>query len=559
MFSFLPCFKTRRQRTKSQTQSQKQIEEKANAIESLPSWHSPTENTLLFQAFEWHVPATPNTADKRSHWRRLQHALPAIHSLGVTSIWIPPGCKGMDTNGNGYDIYDLYDLGEFDQKGAVRTKWGTRAEVEDLVRDANALGVGVLWDAVLNHKAGADSVERFEGVRVDDDRRDIEDGNPQGISGWTSFTFPGRGTTYSPLQYHWQHFSGVDWDDAQQRKAIYKILDPSRPDKNWAQDVGTDENGNYDYLMFADLDFSHPEVREDVLRWGKWIMSVLPLSGMRLDAAKHFSTGFQREFIDCVRQEAGDRKVFVIGEYWSGELRALLRYLEEMEYRVAAVDVPLVERFSRLSRVKRADLRGVLRGTLVESRPGNALTFVTNHDTQPGQMLETIVEPSFKPLAYALILLRQGGHPCVFYGDLYGTCDGDHPPTPACEGQLPNLMRARKLYAYGEQEDYFDQPNCIGFIRYGNAAHPSGLACVMSNGGPATKRMYVGRKHAGEKWTDLLQRGGDHPSVTVIDEMGYGEFPVQGMRVSVWVDSAADGREGVGAEFDVDIYGIQAQ
>lgn len=76
----------------------------------------------------------------------------------------------MDTNGNGYDIYDLYDLGEFDQKGAVRTKWGTRGELEDLVRDANALGVGVLWDAVLNHKAGADSVERFEGVRVDDDR-----------------------------------------------------------------------------------------------------------------------------------------------------------------------------------------------------------------------------------------------------------------------------------------------------------------------------------------------------------------------------------------------------
>jgi hypothetical protein len=31
----------------------------------------------------------------------------------------------MDAHGNGYDIYDLYDLGEFDQKGAVPTKWGT--------------------------------------------------------------------------------------------------------------------------------------------------------------------------------------------------------------------------------------------------------------------------------------------------------------------------------------------------------------------------------------------------------------------------------------------------
>lgn len=76
----------------------------------------------------------------------------------------------MDANGNGYDIYDLYDLGEFDQKGAVGTKWGTRAELEDLVREASALDVGILWDAVLNHKAGADGVERFEGVRVGDDR-----------------------------------------------------------------------------------------------------------------------------------------------------------------------------------------------------------------------------------------------------------------------------------------------------------------------------------------------------------------------------------------------------
>lgn len=156
--------------TQKSTHSNNISIEKANAIESLPSWHSPTENTLLFQAFEWHVPTHPNTPDKRSHWRRLQHALPAIHSLGVTTIWIPPGCKGMDANGNGYDIYDLYDLGEFDQKGAVGTKWGTRAELEDLVREASALGVGILWDAVLNHKAGADGVERFEGVRVGDDR-----------------------------------------------------------------------------------------------------------------------------------------------------------------------------------------------------------------------------------------------------------------------------------------------------------------------------------------------------------------------------------------------------
>lgn len=73
----------------------------------------------------------------------------------------------MDPLGNGYDIYDLYDLGEFDQKGAVATKWGTRQELEDLIYQAAALDIKIIWDAVLNHKAGADFPETFSAVEVD--------------------------------------------------------------------------------------------------------------------------------------------------------------------------------------------------------------------------------------------------------------------------------------------------------------------------------------------------------------------------------------------------------
>ncbi|PYI08061.1 putative alpha-amylase [Aspergillus sclerotiicarbonarius CBS 121057] len=526
MFAFFSCSRPRRSKGQA---SWKQIEDAAHGLEARPSWNAP-DNTLLMQAFEWHVP------DDKCHWRRLQHALPGLKAIGVDNIWIPPGCKAMNPAGNGYDIYDLYDLGEFDQKGSRTTKWGTRQELEELAAEAHALGVGVYWDAVLNHKAGADYPERFEAVKVDPKRRDVEISDPVEVNGWVGFNFDGRGDLYSPLKYRWHHFSGVDWDDARKENAIYKICGP---DKDWAPDVGQD-NGNYDYLMFADLDFSHPEVREDVLRWGTWLRSVLPLKGMRLDAAKHFSTGFQKEFIDHMRQTAED-KFFVIGEYWSSDVRTLVQYLEEMEYRVSAVDVPLVENFSRMSKARGADLRQVFKGTLVQSKPDHALTFVANHDTVTGQMLENVVEPSFKPLAYALILLRQGGNPSVFYGDLYGINHGDKPMVPACEGKLPILMQARKQYAYGEQQDYFDQANCVGFVRYGNARHPWGLACVMSNGGAAKKRMYVGPKHAREEWTDLLS---DHPAVTVtIDQAGYGEFPVAGMRVSVWVNSAAPGRD----------------
>lgn len=118
----------------------------------------------MFQAFEWHVP------DDQAHWRRLLQELPTLKRMGVDNIWIPPGCKAMSPSGNGYDIYDLYDLGEFDQKGTRPTKWGTKEELQKLISGAQDLGIGIYWDAVLNHKAGADFTERFPAVKVDPQR-----------------------------------------------------------------------------------------------------------------------------------------------------------------------------------------------------------------------------------------------------------------------------------------------------------------------------------------------------------------------------------------------------
>ena len=66
------------------------------------------------------------------------------------------------------------------------------------------------------------------------------------------------------------------------------------------------------------------------------------------------------------------------------------------------------------------DMSKIFEGTLVKEFPNKAVTFVDNHDTEPGQALESWVLDWFKPLAYSLILLRKHGMPCVFYGDYYG-------------------------------------------------------------------------------------------------------------------------------------------
>lgn len=131
---------------------------------------------MLLQGFEWHTNSDPpgpeETHSPSSHYARLTRLLPSIADLGVTHLWLPPGCKANNPQGNGYDVYDLYDLGEFEQKGARSTKWGSREELDDLLAKGRDCGVEMIWDAVLNHKAGADGIAECWAVEV----------NPQGTS-----------------------------------------------------------------------------------------------------------------------------------------------------------------------------------------------------------------------------------------------------------------------------------------------------------------------------------------------------------------------------------------
>ena len=72
-----------------------------------------------------------------------------------------------------------------------------------------------------------------------------------------------------------------------------------------------------------------------------------------------------------------------------------------------------------------------------------------NHDTQRGQALESTIEEWFKPAAYALILLREAGLPCVFYGDYYGI-KGKF-AQESFQGVLDRLLWVRKIWPMGKK------------------------------------------------------------------------------------------------------------
>ena len=476
------------------------------------------DNFSIMQFFEWNIP------NDGSHWARLKSELPALASLGIGAVWIPPCIKGAEQASVGYDVYDLYDLGEFDQKGTVRTKYGTIQALKDAISTAHSHSINIIADVVLNHKIGADATEPFLVVEVDPNDRNHNLSQPFEIDGWTRFDFPGRGDQYSNFHWNHNHFSAVDRDERSKHSGIYKVFGEG---KSWSNAVDS-EKGNFDYLMGADIDYQNQDVATEIKSWALWFIDQLGLDGFRMDAVKHINQHFVQQLIEHVRTN-GKQSFFVVGEYWNGDTARLNQFIDASNQEIQLFDVALHYHFAQASHQGRAfDLTHLLDDTLIATNPFRAITFVDNHDSQPGESLESWVEDWFKPLAYAFILLRQAGIPCVFYGDYYGIFNGPS----AKKAQLDPLLIARKQLAYGEECDYFDHPNVIGFLRKGDTEHPnSGVAVVLSTGDAGSKQMTFDTTRAGQSFYDLT---GNRSDTITLDAQGTATFMVNGGSVSVW-------------------------
>jgi alpha-amylase len=255
---------------------------------------------------------------------------------------------------------------------------------------------------------------------------------------------------------------------------------------------------------------------------------------------KHISAKFFQEWLAHVRNHA-QRDLYAVGEYWSYEIDALNSFITTTEGKVQLFDAPLHYNFHVASQAGETyDLRQIFDGSLVQQQPTLAVTLVDNHDSQPLQSLESIVESWFKPLAYALILLREAGYPCIFYGDYYGahyqdTKDGEEYEIwlDSHRGLIDKFLYARQNFAYGEQKDYFDHPSTIGWTRLGDEEHPGGMAVVLSNGDGGGKWMDIG--HPNCTYLDITEHVVE--TITTNDD-GWAEFGCNGGSVSVWVQKS---------------------
>lgn len=99
-------------------------------------------------------------------WREMADKMPELAEAGYSSLWIPPPTKGSGGMSVGYDLFDPFDLGGRSQRGFVATRYGTEAELLNLIETAHRFGIRVYADNIMNHRA-FDIPAYNEGTPVD--------------------------------------------------------------------------------------------------------------------------------------------------------------------------------------------------------------------------------------------------------------------------------------------------------------------------------------------------------------------------------------------------------
>src|SRR5512135_2885169 len=99
-------------------------------------------NGAMFQFFHWFLPNDPLLL-----WQRLRDEAASLRAAGVDAVWIPPPqkCAGGGFS-VGYDVFDHFDLGAYDQRQTIATKYGTKDQLLDAIQALHASGVQVYVD-----------------------------------------------------------------------------------------------------------------------------------------------------------------------------------------------------------------------------------------------------------------------------------------------------------------------------------------------------------------------------------------------------------------------------
>jgi len=104
---------------------------------------------VIMQGFYWNVPMGG------TWWSTVQGNISEWAGAGITSIWLPPIYKGASGGYScGYDPFDYFDFGDYNQMWTTATRYGNKAGLQACISAAHSAGLQVYADIVMNHCYG---------------------------------------------------------------------------------------------------------------------------------------------------------------------------------------------------------------------------------------------------------------------------------------------------------------------------------------------------------------------------------------------------------------------
>ncbi|XP_020261766.1 probable alpha-amylase 2 isoform X2 [Asparagus officinalis] len=320
---------------------------------------------------------------KNVWWKNLEKKMTDLAESGFTSVWLPPATQSFSSEG--YLPQNLYSLD---------SSYGSQHLLEVLLQKMSQYKIRAIADIVINHRVG---------------------------------TTKGHGGVYN-------RYDGIplSWDE----HAVTSC----------SGGLGNNSTGAV-FNGVPNIDHTQPFVREDIIKWLRWLRGSIGFQDFRFDFAKGYAAKFVKEYVE------ESKPVFSVGEYWDdcaySPSDSRLEY-DQDSHRQRIIN--WIDNTGGLCTAFDFTTKGILqeavKGELWRLRdsenkppgvmgwwPSRAVTFIENHDTGSTQAHWPF--PSGHLMEGYAYILTHPGIPTIFYDHFYDCGDSMH-------DQIVKLIKIRK-------------------------------------------------------------------------------------------------------------------
>lgn len=439
----------------------------------------------------------------------IRQQLDYLQEMGVGALWLSPVLKNCQYR-ESYHGYGIQDFLAVDPRFASDPQ-NAEQELRDLIDEAHARGIHVIFDIVLNH--GGDVFEY-----------ECRDGD--GLCRDTGGSEASRSD--QPYTILWRDETGhgrPDWTEAPESPSADAAVWPRELRRNVLfrrQGVGDEAGGDFASLKELVTDFHEVQrerglyypARDTLIRACQYLIARYDVDGFRVDTLKYIEPDFARIFGNAIREYAlsiGKKHFFTFGEVYDNEEKIahfIGRNAMEPGDLIgvdAALDFPLFYRLPSVAKGLAAPAeviavfehrKQVHRGILSAHSEASQyfVTFLDNHDQYQRFYYRDPNNPhQFDDQVTVGIgcLFSLQGIPCLYYGTEQGlhraggtleavrealwgkpnAFDGEHPFYRAIQ-RLAEVRRRQPALRYGRQ--YF-RPLSGDGVHFGVSQFPSGI------------------------------------------------------------------------------------